>query len=140
MTKTAATTTAMAMAMMISEVKIPEKSFFKADEVCGLVGVRPYVLRFWESKFDQIAPMTSSSGQKLYGHKDIEAIARVKKLLFKEKMTVEEAQKGLASALPSPSPSLPAAGGAAQKLALAKAKLQALLSMMEALKKRHNWT
>ena len=77
------------------------------------------------------------SGWMMY---DIEAIARVKKLLFKEKMTVEEAQKGLASALPSSSPSLSAAGGAAQKLALAKAKLQALLSMMEALKKRHNWT
>ncbi len=71
-------------------LQIPNKSLFKLNEVCGLTGVKPYVLRFWESEFDEIDPIVSSSGQKLYEHKDIEAIALIKKLLFEDKMSIEE--------------------------------------------------
>lgn len=73
-------------------IEIPNKSFFKLNEVCALTSVKPYVLRFWESEFEEISPTTSSSGQKLYEHKDIEAILLIKKLLFEEKMTVEAAK------------------------------------------------
>ena len=78
-------------------VSIPEKSVFKLNEVCGITGVKPYVVRFWESEFEEIAPIASSSGQKLYEHKDIEVISLVKNLLFEQKMSVEEAKKHLAS-------------------------------------------
>lgn len=76
-------------------LNIPNKSHFKLNEVCGLTGVKPYVLRFWESEFEQIEPIMSSSGQKLYEHKDIEAIAFIKKLLFEEKLNIEEAKREL---------------------------------------------
>ena len=78
---------------MHTQIQIPNKSQFKANEVSSLTSVKPYVLRFWESEFDQIDPMISSSGQKLYEHKDIEVIAFVKKLLFDDKMTIEEAKR-----------------------------------------------
>lgn len=71
---------------------IPNKSNFKFQELTPITGVKPYVLRFWETEFDEIAPMTSDSGQKLYARKDVEAILKIKKLLFEEKMTISEAR------------------------------------------------
>lgn len=73
-------------------IEIPNKSTFKLNEVCSITGVKPYVLRFWESEFDQIEPITSSTGQKLYSPGDIEVIATVKDLLFNQKMSIEEAR------------------------------------------------
>jgi DNA-binding transcriptional MerR regulator len=77
---------------MDTALTIPNKSLFKMNEVCGLTGVKPYVLRFWEAEFDEIQPLPSSTGQKLYEHKDIYAIAVIKKMLFDEKMNIEQAK------------------------------------------------
>ena len=71
-----------------SPIEIPNKSTFKINEVCALTGIKSYVLRFWESEFEEIAPVTSSSGHKLYEQKDIEAILLIKKLLFEDKHSV----------------------------------------------------
>lgn len=77
---------------MLQEINIPKKSLFKLEEVCSLTGVKPYVLRFWESEFDEIAPLLSSTGQKVYEHKDIEAVIIIKELLFDKKMTIDQAK------------------------------------------------
>jgi DNA-binding transcriptional MerR regulator len=77
---------------MFGPIEIPNKSSFKINEVCALTGVKSYVLRFWESEFTEIAPLMSSSGQKLYEHRDIEAILLIKKLLFDDKFTIERAK------------------------------------------------
>jgi DNA-binding transcriptional MerR regulator len=74
---------------------LPEKSHFKLDEVCSLTGVKPYVLRSWESEFEQIGPIVSSSGQKVYEHKDIEAILRIKSLVYEKKWTLEQVKLAL---------------------------------------------
>ena len=73
-------------------LNIPNKSFFKVNEVCEMTKIKPYVLRFWESEFDAISPLMSASGQKLYEHKDIEAIILIKKLLVEDKLTIEKAK------------------------------------------------
>lgn len=85
---------------MFGPIEIPNKSSFKINEVCALTGVKSYVLRFWESEFDAIAPITSSSGQKLYEHRDIEAILLIKKLLFEDKMTIERAKSEIKTLMP----------------------------------------
>ena len=72
--------------------ELPKKSLFKVNEVCSITGVKPYVLRFWESEFEELSPITSSLGQKLYSAEDIEMISYVKKLLFGEKMSIETGQ------------------------------------------------
>ena len=51
--------------MNSNPVKIPNKSLFKIEEVCELIDVKPYVLRFWESEFTEIKPLASSNGQKI---------------------------------------------------------------------------
>jgi DNA-binding transcriptional MerR regulator len=76
----------------VEQIIIPNKSHFKLNEVCGLTGVKPYVLRFWESEFEEISPVTSASGQRLYEHKDIENVLFIKKFLFIDKKNIEEAK------------------------------------------------
>lgn len=91
----------------IESIKIPNKSVFTTDEVCSLTGVKPYVLRFWENEFEEISPILSTSGKKLFEHKDIEAIVVAKKLLYEEKLTVERAKIELSLRLQRHLPDLP---------------------------------
>lgn len=76
---------------------IPNKSSFKFQELTPITGVKPYVIRFWETEFPEINPVLGDSGQKLYARKDVETILRIKKLLFEEKLTIPEAKVQLQS-------------------------------------------
>ena len=71
---------------------IPNKSNFKFQELTPITGVKPYVIRFWETEFPEISPVLGDSGHKLYARKDVETILRIKKLLFEEKLTIPEAK------------------------------------------------
>jgi len=71
---------------------IPNKSNFKFQELTPITGVKPYVIRFWETEFEEINPMDSDSGQKIYSRNDVENILRVKQLLFEEKLSIPEAK------------------------------------------------
>ncbi|MFM7200856.1 MAG: MerR family transcriptional regulator [Myxococcota bacterium] len=75
-------------------MEIPDKIFFKIGEVSEIAGVKPYVLRYWESEFS-ISPHKSGSGQRLYRRKDIERILMIKRLLYQEGFTIAGARKHL---------------------------------------------
>lgn len=75
-------------------MEIPDKIFFKIGEVSDIAGVKPYVLRYWESEFS-ISPHKSGSGQRLYRRKDIERILLIKRLLYQEGFTIAGARKHL---------------------------------------------
>ena len=82
---------------MILIDQIPNKSLFKVQEVCELCQIKPYVLRFWDSEFDQIQSVVNSSGKKLYQKRDILIISVLKDLLFERKLTIEKARHELSS-------------------------------------------
>src|ERR1044071_9541782 len=73
--------------------EIPDKLFFKISEVCEIVGVEPYVLRFWETEFPNLAPEKSKSGHRVYKKKDVENILRIKELLYDRGFTIAGARK-----------------------------------------------
>lgn len=75
--------------------QLSEKENFRFNEVTSLVEVKPYVLRFWESEFEQIKPIVDQSGEKLYGTKDLEHIKRIRDLLFDQKCSIPEAKSRL---------------------------------------------
>jgi len=75
-------------------MEIPDKIFFKIGEVSDIAGVKPYVLRYWETEFS-IVPQKSKSGQRLYRRKDIERILLIKRLLYQEGFTIVGARKYL---------------------------------------------
>jgi DNA-binding transcriptional MerR regulator len=150
--------------MVHGPIEIPNKSTFKINEVCALTGVKSYVLRFWESEFPEISPITSSSGVKLYEHRDIEAILLIKKLLFEDKLSVEKAKALIKTSFPpidlvekefdqssaeyssvdGYSPRLQNTKrvldeGDFHKLVLAKNKLSKILKELDSIQKRKNW-
>ncbi len=73
----------------------PVKLFYRIGEVADAVGVQPHVLRYWESEFGSIRPQKSSKGQRVYSHKDLEKLLRVKELLHSEGYTIAGAKKKL---------------------------------------------
>ena len=73
--------------------QIPDKLYFKIGEVADITDVKPYVLRYWENEFKIISPRKSHSNQRVYTKKDIEVILEIKRLLYKEKYTLEGAKK-----------------------------------------------
>ena len=75
--------------------QIPNKLFFKIGEVCEITDTQPYVLRYWESEFQALAPAKNSSGQRIYRRKDIETVLRIKQLLYEEGFTIAGAKKRL---------------------------------------------
>lgn len=72
---------------------IPNKLYFRIGEVSDLVGVKPYVLRYWESEFPDIKPSKSKSGQRLYKRRDVEILLKIKELLYEERFTINGAKK-----------------------------------------------
>lgn len=74
---------------------IPDKLFFRIGEVSQLVGVEPYVLRYWESEFPGLSPKKSNTGQRMFRRKDVELLLNIKHLLYDEKFTIEGARKVL---------------------------------------------
>jgi DNA-binding transcriptional MerR regulator len=74
---------------------IPDKLYFRIGEVSRLVGVKPYVLRYWETEFSVIAPKKSGTGHRLFRRKDVETILEIKRLLYEKRFTIEGARKAL---------------------------------------------
>ena len=75
--------------------EIPNKLYFKIGEVSDLTGVKPYVLRYWESEFNIVKPSKTRSNQRLYRRKEVELILEIKKLLYEDKFTIAGAKKVL---------------------------------------------
>ena len=72
--------------------EIPDKIFFRIGEVAQLAGVEPYVIRFWETEFPQLAPRKSGTGHRIYKRKEVEMVLEVKRLLYEKRFTIEGAR------------------------------------------------
>ncbi len=75
--------------------EIPDKLYFRIGEVSKLLGVEPYVVRFWESEFPGLAPKKSEAGQRLFKRKDVELLLQIKNLLYEKKFTIDGARQAL---------------------------------------------
>ena len=74
---------------------IPDKLYFRIGEVARLAGIKPYVLRFWETEFPGLGPKKSGTGHRLYRRKDVETVLEIKRLLYEQRFTIEGARKFL---------------------------------------------
>ena len=75
--------------------EIPDKLYFRIGEVSRLAGIKPYVLRFWESEFPALGPKKSGTGHRLYRRKEVELVLEIKRLLYDKRYTIEGARKHL---------------------------------------------
>jgi DNA-binding transcriptional MerR regulator len=77
--------------------EIPDKLYFRIGEVARLAGIKPYVLRFWETEFPSLGPKKSGTGHRLYRRKEVELVLEIKRLLYEKRFTIEGARKFLES-------------------------------------------
>ena len=74
---------------------IARKVYYSIGEVCDLTGLKPHVLRYWESQFELLHPTKNRAGNRVYRTKEIELVLLVKHLLYEEKYTIEGAKQRL---------------------------------------------
>ncbi|HEV2687633.1 MAG TPA: MerR family transcriptional regulator [Bryobacteraceae bacterium] len=101
--------------------EIPDKLYFRIGEVSRLAGIKPYVLRFWETEFSTLGPKKSGKGHRLYRRKDVELVLEIKRLLYEKRYTIEGARKFLDARTREASPK--ASGVASKKHARSQGDL-----------------
>jgi DNA-binding transcriptional MerR regulator len=73
---------------------IPQKLYYRIGEVAEIVGVKPHVLRYWETEFGFLSPQKDEdSQQRLYTQRDLQKVFTIKKLLYEDRFTVAGAKK-----------------------------------------------
>lgn len=115
-----------------------EDKLYKIGEVCKLADLQPYVLRYWETEFPQLAPGKSGGGQRLYNRREVDIILRIKALLYRDGFTIAGAKKKLetdmAEERAAPVPAIPPAALADRPsnevLAKVKRDLRELLALL----------
>lgn len=70
-----------------------KKLYYSISEVSRITELEQYVLRYWETEFEQLRPAKNLSGNRIYTNRDIKLILYIKKLLREEKYTIEGAKK-----------------------------------------------
>jgi DNA-binding transcriptional MerR regulator len=130
---------------MIDQVEIPNKLFFRIGEVCKLLRLEPYVLRFWETEFPTLSPSKGANGRRMYRKRDVEMVLSIKHLLYERGFTIagarkvlasrkkEEADRGLSKSSPKlsgKSKSLPMNSLSPEKLDQMRAELRNILTIL----------
>jgi len=70
-----------------------KKLYYSISEVSKITEIEQYVLRYWETEFDQLKPQKNRAGNRIYTNKDIQLILHIKTLLREKKYTIEGAKK-----------------------------------------------
>lgn len=74
---------------------IPDKMGFKIGDVAEMLEVKQYVLRYWEAEFDLLKPKKAANNQRYYNRKDVESAYLIRKLLHRDRFSLEGAKAAL---------------------------------------------
>jgi DNA-binding transcriptional MerR regulator len=74
---------------------IPDKMGFKIGDVAEILGIKQYVLRYWETEFDILKPKKASNNQRMYTRKDVENALLIRKLLHRDRFSIEGARNAM---------------------------------------------
>ena len=78
------------------------KLYYSIREVSETTGLKPHVLRYWESEFETLRPKKNRAGNRTYTSRDLDVVLRIQRLLRDEKYTIEGARHALARELGEP--------------------------------------
>ena len=83
---------------------VPEKIFYRIGEISRIAGIKPHVLRYWETEFSAIKPEKSRRGQRLYKRSDLDAVLKIRRLLYEERYTIAGAKRAIRDMAPESDP------------------------------------
>jgi DNA-binding transcriptional MerR regulator len=82
---------------MAKEISLLDKKYYSISEVSELCSVKPHTLRFWESEFKTLKPVTRKGNRRYYQKDDIQMIRKIQDLLYKEGLTISGVKRKLSS-------------------------------------------
>ncbi|MCX8036891.1 MAG: MerR family transcriptional regulator [Candidatus Sumerlaeia bacterium] len=118
--------------------ELPQKLFYRIQEVSRITGVKPYVLRYWEAEFPSLRPEKGPNDQRRYRASDIALIQEIKRLLYEEKFTIAGARRHLDSkgaGVPSEPPSVRHSQTPRKAASDAPAAIQDILNRLRTVRK-----
>lgn len=74
---------------------VAKRAYYSIGDVCDLTGLKPHVLRYWESQFETLQPGKNRAGNRIYRPPEVELVLLLKHLLYEEKFTIEGARRRL---------------------------------------------
>ena len=83
------------LSALVNSVTIPNRSVFRAQEVCEIAELQPYVLRTWEAEFPDLGVAKGANGPRMYRRADVERVLKIKHLLFVDGLTLAGARRRL---------------------------------------------
>lgn len=85
----------------MTSVEIPNRPAFRAQEVCEIAQVQPYVLRTWEAEFPDLGVAKTPNGPRVYRRADVERVLRIKHLILIDGLTLAGARRQLGEEQPA---------------------------------------
>ena len=82
---------------MAKEISLLDKKYYSISEVSELCSVKPHTLRFWESEFKSLKPVTRKGNRRYYQKEDIKMIKKIQGLLYEEGLTISGVKRKLSS-------------------------------------------
>jgi DNA-binding transcriptional MerR regulator len=79
----------------VTKTPLPDRLFFKIGEVAQIVGVKPHVLRYWETELAALRPMKTRGSHRVYRRRDVELAVLVKRMLQDDGLTIAGAKRRL---------------------------------------------
>jgi DNA-binding transcriptional MerR regulator len=70
-----------------------KKLYYSISEVSKMLGLEQYVLRYWETEFEQLRPQKNRAGNRIYTERDIEVVKMIKRLTREDRYTIEGARQ-----------------------------------------------
>jgi DNA-binding transcriptional MerR regulator len=114
--------------------RFPDKLFYRIGDVAAITGVKPHVLRYWESEFSGLHPRKNRAGQRIYERRDVELVLEIKKLLYEQRYTISGARQLLARRRKGAAKKAPANrvnGELMRALSVCRRELRALLALLD---------
>ncbi|HEY3155913.1 MAG TPA: MerR family transcriptional regulator [Candidatus Eisenbacteria bacterium] len=69
--------------------------YYSISEVSDMIGVKPHVLRYWETQFKMLRPKKGRGGARMYRKREVETLFQVKQLLYDQRFTIAGARRKL---------------------------------------------
>ena len=83
------------MTPLRSEQELETRLYRSISEVSELVGVKPHVLRYWETQFSMLHPKKNRAGNRMYRPDEVKMLLRIKELLYDRRFTIAGARRRL---------------------------------------------
>jgi DNA-binding transcriptional MerR regulator len=115
--------------------RFPDKLFYRIGDVSEITGIKPHVLRYWESEFSGLHPRKNRAGQRIYDRRDVELVLEIKTLLYEQRFTISGAKKFLArqhKRMAQRPLATNAAGELSAVLSMCRRELRGLLALLKA--------